>query len=117
MANSANVPWMASDTKRVTVMSVENISSVIRTKRRGGGGGKGKRGDKEWSGRGLKGRVIFVTRKIFSVQIHQNKKRSVKNADQIPPHCGSPDGMCSFKIISRARSTDPKILTGTTLER
>lgn len=59
MANPANVPWIASDTKRVTVMSVENISSVIRIKRRGGGGGGGKRGDKEWSGRGLKGSHYF----------------------------------------------------------
>jgi hypothetical protein len=37
MANPANAPWIASDTKRVTVMSVENISFVIRTKRRGEG--------------------------------------------------------------------------------
>lgn len=59
MANPANVPWMASDTKRVTVMSVEYISSVIRTKRRGAGGGGGKRGDNEWSGRGLKGSLFL----------------------------------------------------------
>lgn len=73
MANPASVPGMARDTKRATVMSVENIFSVIRTKKRGGELGGGKRSDKERSGRGLKGSSILVTRKIFSVQIHQNK--------------------------------------------
>ena len=40
-----------------------------------------------------------------------------KTATRCLLHCGSPDIMSSFKIISRTRSKDPKILTGTTLER
>jgi hypothetical protein len=53
MANPANAPWIARDTKRVTVMSVENISFVIRTKRGGGGGGEVHEATK--SGRRFKG--------------------------------------------------------------
>lgn len=48
-ANPANVPWIANDTKRVTVMSVENISVQKREVEAGEVNAATK------SGRGLKG--------------------------------------------------------------
>ena len=57
MANPANAPWIARDTKRVTVMSVENISFIIRTKR-GGGGGEGAHAATK-SGRRFKGTTFI----------------------------------------------------------
>lgn len=46
MANVADAPWMARDTKRATVMNVENILVQNEESEGSGGGGGATRGDK-----------------------------------------------------------------------
>lgn len=88
MANPANAPWIARDTKRVTVMSVENISFVICTKRGGGGGGVVHAATK--SGRRFKGITFIFLSHVKSflykyIKINEAKKRRyTKGSPSIP---------------------------------
>jgi hypothetical protein len=48
MANVADAPWMARDTKRATVMNVENIFVQNEGSEGSGGGGELHAGTKGW---------------------------------------------------------------------